>query len=226
VSLPSEPDGIKVRPDGNFLAVALVDLDEVAMFSIGPSGSLTAVPGSPFAAGGPGNEVGVDFDCSGDLLFVGESNSTGTIVDVFRVGRKGDLSPVAGSPFTFDLGTTNSNVVLWNPIGHMLLASNQFSSRVIDFIFGPEGALTLGANQPVSLGVAYPEGMAVNTIRTPTGRRVTLLYVAGLDDSRMFVFTVDSDGTLTAVPGSPYPTSEGAHPALKSLAVDPPGVCQ
>jgi DNA-binding beta-propeller fold protein YncE len=227
VSLPDTPDGINVRPDGKFLAVALPDYNEVAMFSIGRSGALTAVPGSPFAAGGPGppaGVAGVDFNSSGELLFGGQANFGATIVDVFGVGRNGALSPVAGSPFTFDIGTSNSNLVLWDP-GHLLFASNQDSSSVIDFIVGPKGKLTLGANQPVSLGSnAIPAGMAVNTIRTRTWRTVALLYVADSYYSQVFVFTVDRDGTLNAVPGSPFPTGEADFTGLRSLAVDSPAV--
>jgi hypothetical protein len=188
------------------------------MFSIGPWGKLTAVPGSPFAAGGTGEVAGVDFNSRGDLLFGGQVNYN-TVVDVFGVGRNGALRPVTGSPFTFDLGE-NANVVLWDP-GHLLFASDQDTSSVIDFIVGPKGALTLGANQPVSLGSnVVPIGMAVNTIRTPTWRTLTLLYVADYEYSQVFVFTVDCDGTLTAVPGSPFPTGEGAGTGLYSLAVD------
>jgi 6-phosphogluconolactonase (cycloisomerase 2 family) len=223
VPLPDYPDGISVRPDGKFLAVALVDLNEVAMFSIGPKGALTAVPGSPFAGGGSGSPngvAGVDFNPRGDLLFAGYANIGATIVDVFGVGHNGTLSLVTGSPFTFDLGTSNSNVVL-DPSGHILYVSNQTSSSVIDFIVGPNGALTPSANQPVSLGSnVIPVGMAVNTVFSYDLGRQTLLYVADLAYSQVFVFTVDCDGTLTAVPGSPFPTGEGAGTGLLSLAVD------
>ena len=221
VSLPRAPDGIKVRPDGRFLAVALAVSPpghELAMFSIEPWGALTAVPGSPF----PDDRVtGVDFNSRGDLLFGGVDNAIGTIVDVFGVGRNGALTPVTGSPFTFYIGI-NSDVVLWNPLGNMLFVSNTGSNSLIDFIVGPKGALTLGANQPVNLGskALAPAGMAVSTIRTPTGGTLTLLYVAVWEYSQVFVFTVDPDGTLTWVPASPFATGEGYETGLLSLAVD------
>ena len=191
------------------------------MFSIGPRGALTAVPGSPFATGGQyfGGDASVDFNSSGDLLFGGEW-SFNISVDVFGVGCKGALSPVAGSPFTFD-SASGSMVVLSDP-SHLLFVSNLGSSSVTDFIGSPKGVLTPGVNQPVNLGAGEPTGMAVNTIQTPTGRRVTLLYVADYEYSQVFGFEVDRDGTLTAVPGSPFPTGEGEYTGLMSLAVDSP----
>jgi 6-phosphogluconolactonase (cycloisomerase 2 family) len=225
VPLPGTPDSIKVRRDGKFLAAGLFSSNNVAMFCIGPSGTLAVVPGSPFASGGPGypsGVAGVDFNPRGDLLFGGQANFGATIVDVFGVGRNGTLSPVTGSPFTFDLGTSNSNVVL-DPSGHILYASNQDSSSVIDFIVGPNGALTLGANQPVSLGSnVFPVGMAVNTLFSYDLGTQTFLYVADYHYSQVFVFTVDYDGTLTAVHGSPFATGEGDETGLYSLAVDSP----
>ena len=125
----------------------------------------------------------------------------------FSIERTGALTEVPGSPFTFDLGTVDSRVVLWSPFGQILFASNQGSGSVIDFIVGPKGKLTVGANQPVNLGDdAQPVGMALNTMLTPARTTVSLLYVASSQPNQVFVFTVDPDGTLTAFPISPFPT--------------------
>lgn len=211
VSLPSYPDGITVRGDGSFLAVALVDAHEVAIFNSKLGFLLLRVPGSPFAAGG--EVAGVDFNSAGGLLFGGQATETDTIVSVFGVGTTGALSPVTGSPFTFGLGTDNSNVVLSN--GNLLFVSDQTSGSLIDFIVGNNGALTLGASQPVFLGDTRPVGLAVVNENS-----MIRLYVAEEYGSQVFAFTVAANGTLTPVPGSPFPTGEEAFSGLHSLAAE------
>jgi DNA-binding beta-propeller fold protein YncE len=75
------PLGIKVTPDGKFLAVARPALNLVSMFSISTLGALTPVPGSPFPAGGVAKQgVSVDCNCSSNHLFIGDFNFGETIV--------------------------------------------------------------------------------------------------------------------------------------------------
>jgi DNA-binding beta-propeller fold protein YncE len=81
---------------GSNLFVANAGSNNVSAFSINTSsGVLTAVSGSPFAAGtapvfvGPGN--------SGKTLFVANQGSNN--ISAFQVGSGGALSAVSGSPF-------------------------------------------------------------------------------------------------------------------------------
>jgi hypothetical protein len=69
-----------VSPDNKFLAVA--EIGPVEIFSIASNGSLMAVPGSPFFGSGGGDLVGVDINCTSNLLFGGETSAGDTIVDV------------------------------------------------------------------------------------------------------------------------------------------------
>lgn len=127
LGVAARPDGIAVRPNGMFLAVALpvksdgfTILNKVAVYSIGPGGELTAVPGSPFLATGSGLETGVSFKCGSKILFGAEANANETIVDVYDVDSNGVLSTISGDPFTFGFGTAkNSNVVLSSPPGDL-----------------------------------------------------------------------------------------------------------
>src|SRR5215472_5739649 len=106
ISVPFNPAGIKVTPDGKFLSVALTDLtsatvaDEIAMLSIGSDGALTAVSGSPFSTA-PDGPVNVDFNCGANTLFAFETNSSQSQVGVFSVDANGALSQISGSPFLF-----------------------------------------------------------------------------------------------------------------------------
>ncbi len=75
----------------------------IAGFVRHADGSLTALPGSPFAAGGAGLGAGigsqgaVEFADHGRYLLAVDAGSSQ--ISVLRVGWDGSLSPVAGSPF-------------------------------------------------------------------------------------------------------------------------------
>jgi 6-phosphogluconolactonase (cycloisomerase 2 family) len=231
MTLPGTPFSIQVRPPDKFLAVGLLvppsSNSAVAMFSIGSRGELRAVPGSPFAV--EAEDIQWDFNCGCKLLFSTQLDvfGGGTTVDVLGVSKNGALSPVRGSPFYFDQGTNTSAGVLWNPFGQMLFVSSGGSNSIEDFIVGPRGDLKSGANQPVNLGSpAAPIGMAVNIIETHTHMIRTLLYAADFSSSSVHVLTVDEDGTLTPVPGSPFPTGQGEYSGLGQLAVVPGGGCR
>ena len=83
----------------------------------------------PFPNGGIGRAAGVDVNCKSDLLFAGDANNGDTIVDVFRIGSNGALTPIAGSPFLAGVGD-NSNVPLLSPDDRLLFVSNQNGASV------------------------------------------------------------------------------------------------
>src|SRR4029077_5744696 len=93
--------GMKVSPDGKYLAVGLPGFGSgaVAMFSIASNGSLTMINGVPFADSGAGFLAGVDIDCAGSHLFGGEMTSGSATVDVFNVGPTRVLSRDQGLLF-------------------------------------------------------------------------------------------------------------------------------
>ena len=233
------PEGIKIRPDGESLAVALAAegsffkltfLEEIAMYNIGPGGMLTSVLGSPFKAPVAGSEpilAGVDFKCGGKMLFAGIDNRSETVVDTFDVDSTGALSANALDPFTFFSGTgVNSAAVLYNSFAQTLFVSNQISSTVSGFTVNSKGDLKPGPNSPVALAgrPRLPQGMAANRVVDPmTGRETTLVYIADFG-GKVSVLSEASDGTLTEVPGSPFAT--GVFGFNNSLAVNPAGVCK
>src|SRR5215469_665364 len=104
------PDGMKISPNGLFLATGTVG--PVAVLSIGSKGALTPVSGSPFQGSGADN--GIDIRCSGNQLFAGNFVS-GTLdttkVDVFSLALNGALTPIPGSPFHGD-GIGSAGVLL------------------------------------------------------------------------------------------------------------------
>src|SRR5579859_875511 len=121
IAIGAPPAGMKVSPDGKYLAVGLPGFGNgaVAMFSIASNGALTMINGTPFADSGAGFLAGVDIDCASSHLFGGEMISGNSTVDVFSVGSSGVLSVIQGSPFSSSAGT-NSNVAVLNPTDQFL----------------------------------------------------------------------------------------------------------
>jgi 6-phosphogluconolactonase len=213
ISAGGQPDGIKVSPDGRFLAVGLIRLigKGVDMFSIGPGGALTLVSGSPFpVAGAPY----VDINCNSNLLFAGHASFGPTKVSVFSIASDGTLSEIANSPFIF--GGTNSNVVVLSPDDQHLFVSNQTSNTITSLEVGSGGSLTQVGSPFGNLGGSMPSGMATN-------RAGTFIYTANFN-AVVTGFGIAENGALTSVPGSPFAT--GGTAGLQSLAVFPPKTCE
>ena len=56
----SLPIGIVIDPSGNFLYTVNFNSNDVSAYTVGASGALTAVPGSPFAAGVQPHSIAID----------------------------------------------------------------------------------------------------------------------------------------------------------------------
>jgi len=233
VSVPFNPAGMKVTPDGKFLAVALTDLmagtaaDEIAMYSIGSSGALTAVSGSPFSTA-PDGPVNVDFNCGATTLFAFEENSTQSQAGVFDIAADGSLSQISGSPFAFSSGEGSDGGIL-SPNGQTLFVSNQLSGTVTALAVSSSGALSLVSGSPFAANVGSctlstsgsgtgtcPAGMAMDS----EGK---FLFVSSISPE-IAAFSAAADGVLTAVTGSPFSTTL-ASSAASSLAVSPTQTC-
>lgn len=87
--------GMAVTPSGSFLLAAETGISSVRVFSIGSSGSLTEVTGSPVKTGlGP---FGVLVDSTGSYAYV--TNRTAGSISGFLLSNSGALTPITGSPF-------------------------------------------------------------------------------------------------------------------------------
>jgi 6-phosphogluconolactonase (cycloisomerase 2 family) len=95
------PRTFAIDPLGKFLYVGIAssfmgDSTEVMAFSIGSSGALTPVPGSPFTAGR--NPLAVATDAAGKFLYVGNTDDH-TLSSFAIDAASGALSPLSGSPY-------------------------------------------------------------------------------------------------------------------------------
>ncbi len=183
------------------------DLD--AYFINRSNGNLTQVPGSPFALTGIGSRVVVH--PSGKYVYAtSSSSSSNAAISAFAVQSNGSLTPVPGSPFSEGSGTTGA--IAMDPLGKYLFAAVGTGSVAAYTIDQYNGALTQVPGSPFPTPTyagcqqfCYEEPSDLQL--DPTGN-----YLYGAQGAQQAIdgFKVDrSTGSLTDLPGSPYP--EGTY---------------
>jgi len=179
--------------------------NDISAFSIGGTGVLIPVPGSPFPAGG--NPLSLEFGAGGKFLYTANPDATNPSISGFSIDpTTGALSPVSGSPFRLPVShymaieqtgiQTGSN-----PISGYLYVTTDAS--IVGYAFDwTTGALTALPGFPVAAGAnAYSVSIEGNQF----------LYVANEGSANISGFTLDlSTGALTPMAGSPFPA--GNHP--------------
>jgi 6-phosphogluconolactonase (cycloisomerase 2 family) len=186
----------------------------ISVYTVNSNATLTAA-GSGATTGI--NPVALTLDPSGKFLLV--VNQLSNNVSVFSVSSGGSLSEVSGSPFATGVPPTTVNTALPVPSAvtvtpsNYVYVANQGQDTVSAFSLDPSsGFLTPLAGLPTAVGLA-PSGVA-NTI-TSSGTRV--LFVANQGDNNVSSFEINSDGTLTASPKSPF--ASGLGPG--AMAIEP-----
>jgi 6-phosphogluconolactonase (cycloisomerase 2 family) len=191
---------------GNFI---YANNGNVTGFTVGPAGSLTRIPGSPFITGGFNGSGGNDIVISPtrNLLFVSNDNNfEGSTVGVFSINPDtGFLTPVPGSPFQSGTGPVGSLSLAVTPDGKILFAANTANGLVAIFNIAPDGALT---HAPGSLIQVANVGTGPIKV-TPDGR---FLYVASLHTGHIWGMRIASDGSLSFVPGVAFQTGNESRP--------------
>lgn len=188
----------------------------VSAFAISSNGELSAVSGSPFAAGG-GAEF-MAFDALHKLLFV--SNQSANSISEFSVDTTaGGLTAVAGSPVATGARPT---AVAVDAAGRFLFVAQQAANSIAVFSIGAGGALDPIAGSPFP--VASPFGLAVN----PAG---AILFASNFPDSSasdlntVSAFSIAANGVLTPISGSPFAdaNSSTGFAATIGILADPSG---
>jgi len=179
----------------------------ISGFSRADDGALTALPGSPFAAGGAGLGAGLAsqgaIEAADHGRYVLAVDAGSNQISVLRIGAGGSLTPVSGSPFSSggvepDSITVNHGLVYVSNTG---AGGTNYSG----FTLSREGQLDPIAGSTVTLPAGSGPGEVVlNYDNTKlAGMRVT----TSLIDS----FTLDRNGRPHAAPGSPY-AAQGLGP--------------
>jgi 6-phosphogluconolactonase len=213
--------GIAVNPAATFLYTDDLANGGIDGFSIGASGALSSISGSPFpmpSGWAPSQVDNLAIDPAGKFLYSPDSASN-EIVGFTINGTTGALAPLSGSPFP--AGASPEQVVI-TPSGNFLYASDGndpqggISAYSID---STTGALTSIAGSPFPTAAGGgPDCLVVDS----TGK---FLFAALPFLNGIAAFTIDSGtGVLTAVAGSPFsPSLGGAFPIMYSIALSPNG---
>jgi 6-phosphogluconolactonase len=189
--------------------VALVSV--AAVLTLPACGGTPSLPGaasptgsSPYAQSQSRAATGVRF------VFTADFGGDG--VSAFIINGKGQLKPVAHSPFV--AGTEPDGVAIdpTAPFVYVTNYSSAISGSVSAYsINAKSGALTQVSGSPFASGNG-PQDIAID----PTG---SFAYVADTQSSNVSAYTISESGALTPIKGSPF--SSGGAPV--GIAVDPTG---
>jgi 6-phosphogluconolactonase len=198
VIVPGLPENLAIDGLGKYLYVALEptgDIPEVGAYTIGSSGSLTAVPGTPFSypmyqvQGEPSGKylIGTASDSAISSLYVFNIQSTGT--------NAGAITPVTGSPFS-TVYPPHSVAVQQNSGGHLLYSlSLSATSGGFNAIEGYELNASTGALTAIS---GSPFTNVASGYLGQFDQSGTLLSVSGGGGAaQLGVLAVGSGGALT-----------------------------
>jgi len=191
-----------------FVYVGNGSLGTISGFKANADGSLTEVPGSPFAAGA--NITALTSPAGGVFLLASDSGSNAILG--FKITQDtGAITPLAGSPFA--AGTQPGAMVFaFNEFVYVAnQGSNNISGYKLDF---PNNTLTALPGSP------FPAGTTPVSLSTVFN---TQLYVANQGSSDISGFNIDgATGGLTPMAGSPFhvPTAPNAIQGLFIMNVD------
>lgn len=181
----------------NFLFVANELTTNISVFSIDPAtGTLTLVPGSPFAIGGTSG-FGISLGVTPDNRFLFASSSGSNDITVFSIAANGTLTSIPGSPFA--AGSEPDGIKV-SPDGKFLAAALIASDAVGMFAIASNGALTAVPGSPFpAAATGLVAGVDINCAGS-------LLFggEANLVGTNIDVFNIASNGALTPIPGSPF----------------------
>jgi 6-phosphogluconolactonase (cycloisomerase 2 family) len=205
VSLPdgSQPGDVLFNSTGTNLAGTRVGTSLIDSFAVGSTGRLTAAPGSPYAAQGPG-PFGSEFrPTNPSQLFVSNAHggaNAGT-VSAFAVAGNGTLSSIGSSPFP-DLQTAPCWVEISHD-GNYLFAVNTAVPSISRYWIAANGSLTLLGSTVFNL----PTGLGPLDARlSPDGKT---LWVVDTGAAKVSGFRVNG-GNLTELGTSPTALPAGA----------------
>ena len=195
---------VNTAPTANFVFVNnQTAANSISSYSVSVDGSLTALSGSPFATGGSSTTTActavdrITLSAGNNLLFV--SNNGDLSISAFQIDpASGALTAATGSPFAsgLTLDSCAGISLAATPDGRFLMASS--NGQIKTFSIGAGGVLTLVST-------------SANPITPNAGMKISAngQFLATADAAGVALFTINFDGSLTQVSGSPF-TKEGA----------------
>ncbi len=198
---------VALSPNGTHLYAADAGSDDVAAFTVSPSGTLTLI--GRFPAGGT-SPASITIDSSARYLYVLNTgsvptgNNTPGGITGFTVAASGALAPIAGSTQALSAAQyVDPSQIAFSRDGSYLVATEKATS-VIDIF-------------PVSAGVAGPAIASPSTGKIPFGFGFTpsgTLVVSNAEAisptaATLTSYSASASGTLTVISGE-VPDDQGA----------------
>jgi 6-phosphogluconolactonase (cycloisomerase 2 family) len=197
---------IVIHPSKQFLYAANSSEGDISLFDIESGGALTEV--TPRTPSGGITPTLLVMDPAGSFLYVGNTESEN--IAVFSIdSSSGKLTAVPGSPVGLSISPLNMKLA---PNGSVLYITGAGSPGYIEAWSVVSGVPTSLLNPVVQPG-SSPYGLAIN----PSG---SYLYTANFGDNSISEFSINSDGSLTELPGSPIGE---AYTSPVSLLIDNSG---
>jgi 6-phosphogluconolactonase (cycloisomerase 2 family) len=148
----TNPSAMAMDSSGKFLFVADASTNQVAAFSIGSSGQLTAV-GSPVGAGN--TPVSVRVHPNGKFLYTANQGSND--VSAFSLDSSGALTKLSDTPIA---PGTSPSYVTTDASGSLLFVANRDSNNISVFSIDSSGALKAVSGSPFASVVINPVALA------------------------------------------------------------------
>lgn len=206
-----------LHPNQKFLYAANSGENDVSVFEVATTGALTEK--TPRTAVGTAPTL-IAMDAAGSYLYVGNTGQQPSI-SVFSINSDGTLTPVPQPPSsnnTAYIGLTPINMTVSS--NNVLYVTGQgLQGYVLAF---PLNNGVLGTPPP---GTPYLAGNNPYGLTTVTASGASYLYTANKLDNSISEFSINADGSLTALAGSPIsinftgPTALLTDPLTKYLFV-------
>jgi hypothetical protein len=194
----------------NSLVFGDASTNSVDSFAVGlGNGTLTPIEGSPFSLGTPdGGPTGLAENSMG-FLYATEPN--GTIVGVGTSSGLGSFgTPLPGSPYS--AGVAPAEIVI--PVTSTNLYASDpgdATGGILAFSIGTTGLLTPMSGSPfptqANAGPSFVFPGAYSSLSGGSGAE--FLFVSLSNAAKVAVFTINADGSLTTVAGSPFSVGNG-----------------
>ena len=198
--------GLQRSADGRFLLATDPASSQISVLRIRPDGSLSLVDVRSSNGLTP-----ISIATHGGLVYVANAGTGGSNYTGFRLNPVGKLTPIPGSTYALPDNALPGHVLI-SPDGHRLVATrvgpNAGPSYLDAFRIGSDGRLTAAPGSPYPAQRIGPFGSAFS----PTNR--DQLFVSNAHDGpgagSVSVYDVASNGSLSAIAGSPFVDNQTA----------------
>src|ERR671931_1144340 len=202
-TLPSQ-GALQMSDDGKYLLAVDAGSNEISVLRISHDGALTQIQGGTVPSGGL---EPVSIAVHGRLAYVANGGDGGSNYAGLTLNDGGRLRPLAASTVPLP-GGSDPGDVLFNPTGTNLLGVRVNTSLIDSFAVGRDGRPEAAAGSPFAAQGAGPFGSEFR----PTNPSQVFVSNAhnGAGNGTVSAFDVATDGSLSAIEGSPFPDLQTA----------------